>query len=125
MRTIPRISEAEWEIMKTLWETAPMTANEIVEKISEKMNWKPKTIKTLINRLLKKQVISFDKKERGYSYYPIIAKADCILAENQSFLDRVYEGEFSVMMASFLHTRQLAPEEIEKLKQILEQKKMK
>ena len=57
----PKISDAEWEIMKLLWASHPQTANELVEALEDTKHWKPKTIKTLINRLLTKGVTAFKK----------------------------------------------------------------
>jgi BlaI family penicillinase repressor len=108
MKEMPRISEAEWEVMKVLWESSLITANEIVEKLEGQVSWKPKTVKTLINRLLKKNAIAFEKDDRTYRYYPIISKEDCIREESQSFLKRVYNGELNVMLTSFLSSRQLS-----------------
>ena len=60
MKKIPKISEAEWEVMKLLWSKNPLTANKIVEVLSRKKPWKPKTIKTLLNRLANKEAIGYD-----------------------------------------------------------------
>lgn len=123
MNELPRISEAEWEVMKIFWESAPITANEIIEKLQGHVSWQPKTIKTLISRLLKKQAIAFEKDDRVYRYYPLINREDCIREENQSFLKRVYNGELNVMLTSFLSSRQLSEKDIEELKEILDRAK--
>ncbi|MEH7060984.1 BlaI/MecI/CopY family transcriptional regulator, partial [Bacillus wiedmannii] len=52
MKELPKISEAELEVMKVLWSKSPQTANEVIEALEVKMDWKPKTIRTLINRLV-------------------------------------------------------------------------
>ena len=123
MNDLPGISEAEWEVMKILWESAPKTANEIVEKLQGHVKWQPKTVKTLISRLLKKQAIAFEKEDRVYRYSPLVGKEDCLREENQSFLKRVYNGELNVMLTSFLSSRQLSEKDIEELKQILDRAK--
>jgi BlaI family penicillinase repressor len=123
MKELPRISEAEWEIMKLFWESSPITANEIIEKLEGQINWQPKTVKTLISRLLKKKAIAFEKDDRTYRYYPIISKEDCTREESKSFLKRVYNGELNVMLTSFLSSRQLSEQDIEELKQILDRSK--
>jgi BlaI family penicillinase repressor len=123
MNELPRISEAEWEVMKILWESAPITANEIIGKLAGHISWQPKTVKTLISRLLKKKAITFEKDDRTYRYYPIISKEDCIREESKSFLKRVYNGELNVMLTSFLSFRQFSEQDIEELKQILDRSK--
>ena len=77
MNNIPKIAESEWRIMKILWEDSPKTANEIVELLSKETNWSPKTIKTLLNRLVKKEALGFKKEGRTYFYYPLVSKDKC------------------------------------------------
>lgn len=67
MKKIPKISEAELEVMKVLWSKSPQTANEIIQALEGQMNWNPKTVRTLINRLVKKQVI-FSQQKIGRTY---------------------------------------------------------
>jgi len=122
MKEVPRISEAEWQVMKRLWASSPSTANNIVEALSAKTNWKPKTIKTLLNRLVKKKALGYQKKGREYHYYPLVNETECVKAESHSFLQRVYDGFAKPMLAAFLENGDLSPEDIEELKRILDKK---
>ncbi len=119
---IPKISDSEWHIMKVLWEQAPLTANQIVEKLADKFTWNPRTVKTLINRLVKKNAVNFEQDGRIYLYHPVITEEVCIKAERQSFLNRVYDGALKPMLVSFLEEEKLSAEEIVELKQILDEK---
>jgi BlaI family penicillinase repressor len=122
MKKLPQISDAEWQVMKVFWENEPLTANEVINKFDGATSWKPKTIKTLLGRLVKKKAISFNKDGRAYVYYPLIAENDCVKAESQSFLERVFSGSLNVMFANFLEEKNLSMAEIEELKRILDQK---
>lgn len=123
MKKLPQISDTEWQVMKILWSSAPITANEVIKKFEGVMSWKPKTIKTLLGRLVKKQAIAFTKDGRTYVYYPLVAEDECVKAESQFFLERVFSGALNVMFANFLEEKELSREEIEELKRILDQKK--
>lgn len=59
MKEIPKISEAEWEVLRVLWEKETCTASEVVEVLADNTNWKPTTIKTLLARLVKKNAVGF------------------------------------------------------------------
>ena len=122
MKTLPQISATEWQVMKILWANEPLTANEVIQKIEGLTSWKPKTVKTLLGRLVKKNEIAFDKDGRAYVYYPLVAEEDCVKAESRSFLEKVFSGSLNVMFANFLEEKQLSKEEIAELKHILEQK---
>ena len=122
MKKLPRISEAEQQVMKVLWEENPITANRIVELLSKRTDWKPKTIKTLINRLLKKNAIDYEKSGREYNYRPLIEETAYMKEESHSFLRRVFGGSIKPMLAAMVENEDLSPEDIEDLKRILDQK---
>ncbi len=122
MKKLPKISESEWLVMQVLWKTSPLTANEIVEELSGDTKWKPKTIKTLITRLMNKGAIKFEKEGRLYKYRPAVSKDECVHKERRSFVQRVYGGINRPMLAAFLEDAKLSTEDISELKKILEQK---
>jgi len=119
MVKVPKISEAEWEVMKVLWKTSPKTANEIVEELTEKTRWKRETIRTLINRLVQKKALGFEKKGRQYHYFPRVTEAEGIKAEAESFVKRIGGGSIEPMLAAFVEEKELSAEKIERLMQIL------
>ncbi len=121
MTKIPRISEAEWEVMKVLWKTSPKTANEIVDDLKGKTRWKRETIRTLINRLVQKKVLGFEKKGRQYHYFPRVTEAEGIKAEAESFVKRIGGTSIEPMLATFVEEKQLSAEKITRLKEILGQ----
>lgn len=97
----PRISDAEWEVMKVLWASAPRTAGEIVEALEGSRDWNPKTVRTLIKRLTEKQAIGYNQTGRVYSYYPLVREEECVQSETRSFLKRIYGGTLRPMLVNF------------------------
>ena len=122
MKGTPKISEAEWEVMRVLWSESPFTAIKIVELLTATTHWKATTIRTLINRLVEKRAVGYEKESREYHYYPLTAEADCIRAESHSFLRRVYRGALNPILSAFIENEELSPEDIEALKRILQKK---
>lgn len=124
MCEIPKISEAEWEVMKIVWsKSSPSTANDIVDALIDVADWKPNTIKTLINRLVKKKALGYKEEGRLYLYYPLVSQAECIKSETKSFVKRVFGGALQPMLVSFLQEEKLSPDEVEELKRIIEERK--
>ncbi len=115
----PKISEAEWEVMTVLWTRAPQTANEVVEALSQKTHWQRETIRTLINRLVQKKALGFEKQGRQYHYHPLVDQAECIKAETRSLLKRFGGASIEPMLAAFVEERRLSSEEVGKLKDLL------
>lgn len=123
MQQPPHITEAESEVMKLLWQQAPLSSNEIITQLTTQMQWSDQTIKTFLNRLHKKHAIRFEKIGRNYLYYPLLSREDSFKTENKSFLHRVYNGSVGMLCAKFLQEEQLSDQDIEELQQLLERKK--
>ncbi|MBY0086628.1 BlaI/MecI/CopY family transcriptional regulator [Brevibacillus sp. M2.1A] len=122
MHNLPKISEAEWEIMKIIWKNNPINAENIALLLPDEIEWTDQTVRTFINRLLKKKVIGFEKAGRSYKYFPLISEKECIKAESQSFLKRVFSGAADMMMTNFLEDVKLSQKDIEHLQKILNEK---
>ncbi|MEZ2661611.1 BlaI/MecI/CopY family transcriptional regulator [Aneurinibacillus aneurinilyticus] len=123
MKNLPKISEAEWEVMKILWSKSPQTANEVIDALEGQKEWKPKTVRTLISRLLQKKVISYHQEtNKTYLYYPLVSQDDYLQVETQSFLKRLYGGALKPLLVNFLQEQKLSSEEINELKRILDDK---
>jgi len=122
MKKFPKISESEWVVMKTIWSENPITANRIVESLSGSTHWSPKTIKTLLNRLVKKGAVGFESKARVYDYFPLIEEAVFVKEESLSFLKRVFGGAMTPMLATLVESEDLSEDDINELKRILEKK---
>lgn len=122
MTTPPQISDAEWEVMNLIWDQHPVTASDLVETLSPKSGWHPKTIKTMLNRLVKKGALGYREEGNRYLYYPKVNRAACIRQESQSFLKRVFGGAASPMLAHFVENTPLSADEIAELKRLLNAK---
>lgn len=120
---VPNISEAEWEVMNTLWEKAPQTANEVILSLQERTEWKPKTIRTLLDRLVQKKVVGVNQDQRVYTFFPLYTQDECQHAEAQSFLKRIYGGTLKSMLVQFIQEDSLSEEDIKELRSILNKKK--
>jgi BlaI family penicillinase repressor len=122
MKNMPKISEAEWVVMQVLWSRGALTANDIVQELKGRVSWNPRTIRTLINRLLKKGAIRFEREGREYRYSTAVSEEQCTRHERLSFLGRVYRGATKPMLAAFLEEAKLSKKDIAELKAILEEK---
>lgn len=122
MKRTPKISEAEWEVMRILWQSGPKVTNEIVEELTARTSWKAETVRTLINRLVQKKALSFRKQGRQYQYSPRVTEAECVRAETRTFLNRFHRGSVEPMLAALVEDEQLTPAQIKRLKQILDDK---
>lgn len=123
MNKLPQISEAEFEVMKIVWKYAPISTNEITEKLLQTTSWSPKTIQTLIKRLVTKGVLTYEKQSRVFVYTPTVKENEYINQESNSFLNRYYDGDITAMVSSYMENDRLSEAEFDTLRALLSQKK--
>jgi len=119
----PQVSDAEWEVMTVLWDSSPRTAAEVVEALSGRTTWAPKTIKTLLGRLVKKGALRFKEEGNRYLYRPVFPRERYVEEASKSFLDRVFGGKASPMLVHFVENAELSDEELRELRSMLDRKK--
>lgn len=119
MNSLPQISEAEFEIMKVVWKYAPINTNEITQRLTRTTTWSPKTIQTLIKRLVTKGALTYEKQSRVFVYTPLVNKDEYIGQESSSFLNRFYDGDISAMVSAYMDHDQLSEKEISTLRSLL------
>ncbi|MDO8801727.1 BlaI/MecI/CopY family transcriptional regulator [Phenylobacterium sp.] len=113
------ITEAESQIMQALWRKTPLTADEIVADVRARQPWAEATVKTLINRLLKKKAIRSERIEGRHQYVALVDRANYVQDESQGLLDRLFEGQLAPLVAHFAQNRKLKPDEIARLKKLI------
>ena len=119
MKRTPAISDAEWDVMKIVWEHGPITSGQIVQHLEKERQWKPRTIKTLLARLVKKGAVAAMEEEKRFLYVAKVARDACVRRESKSFLTRVFDGAVAPALVHFLAQAELSPAEIAELQRIL------
>ncbi len=109
--------------MRVFWENSPLTANQVIESMTDETQWKSRTVKTLINRLVKKGALDYEADGRTYLYSPKVNEEDCVRSEGQSFLRRTFAGALVPMLVHFIEDQSLSNADIDELTGILEQKR--
>lgn len=113
------ISDAESQVMQVLWERHPLGADEVVAVLADSTDWQEPTVKTLLNRLLKKRAIAAERDGRRYLYRPLLARADYVHAESKSLLDRLFDGRVAPLVAHFSERRKLSKKDVAELKRLI------
>lgn len=119
MNSLPQISEAEYEVMKVVWREAPISTNAVTEILTQKTSWSPKTIQTLLKRLVNKKALTYEKQGRVFVYTPLIEEKSYVRQQSHSFLKRYFDGDMSRMLSACLDEEALSQSEIDSLRAIL------
>lgn len=120
MKKNGNISEAEWRVMKILWEEPMLTLKQIAERLADS-EWSYTTIRTMVGRLADKGVIAADKSHAGnFKYYPLLAEDACKQDEVKSFMSRVFDDSFFGLVSSFAKETELSEKEKQELIELIE-----
>ncbi len=120
-KTKAEISNAEFEVLDVLWQDYPASSSTLVERLNKRKDWHDKTVKTLLSRLVKKQVIDYEKDGRQYQYFPLIAREEYTQKEAKSFVSRLFNGKVAPLVAGFSSQKALSKEDVQELKELLAQ----
>jgi BlaI family transcriptional regulator, penicillinase repressor len=116
-----QITAAESQVMDALWRRGPLTFDEVLAEVTATQPWGRATVKTLVNRLLNKKAILSERQSGRHQYRALVERADYVDVESQGLLDRLFEGELTPLISHFAEYRKLKPEEIERLKRLIEE----
>lgn len=121
MPQVPDISAAEWKIMKVLWAKSSQGAYDIVDALSRTEAWHPNTVRTLLTRLRQKRVLGIKKYKNLFLYHPLVSEEDCVHAQSESFLQRLFGGSVRPLLVHFVKRQRLTKADLEVLRRILEE----
>jgi len=112
------ISEAESVVMQVFWARGGLASEEVVDALGHG-KWQESTIKTLLNRLLKKGALRARKENRRYLYSPVLTRDEWLSAESHGFVDRLFGGRIAPLVSFFSQQRKLTKKDVEELKQLI------
>lgn len=121
MKRANKITDAEWKVMEIVWENGQQKASKIIEELSKKTSWNDKTIRTLIKRLVDKNILGV-KKVKVNEFYPLVSKEECVKEVTQTFIKKIYKGSVGLLISNFVKEDKLTNDDIDMLKQILKNK---
>jgi predicted transcriptional regulator len=113
-----RISDAEHAVMEVLWDEAPLSAQDVVERVSNR-EWSANTVKTLLGRLLAKQVIGHVEQGRRYLYRPLVQRGDYVEGESRRLMDRLFGGKLMPLVAHMAERDALTADDIAEIEKLL------
>jgi predicted transcriptional regulator len=116
---VERIGEAEYAVMEVLWEQAPLTAAEVAARVPAARGWSIRTVKTMLARLLAKNILAHEEDGRRYLYRPAIARADYVAQESGRLIDRMFGGKVTPLVAQLAARDRLSEADIEEIEALL------
>jgi len=119
---LPALSNAEWEVMKVFWQRGPLAARDLYSALPEDRGWAYQTVKTLLSRLVQKGALSYQRVGNSYLYKAACSRKQMTRREVADFVDRVFDGAPSPVLAAFIERSDLSPEDLDRLREMLDDK---
>jgi BlaI family penicillinase repressor len=115
------ISRAESIVMEVFWTRGALASEDVIEALESHGKWRGSTVKTLLNRLLKKSALRARKDNRRYIYSPVLTRDEWLSIESHGFLDRMFGGRVAPLVSYFSHHKKLSKRDIEDLKRLIKE----
>ena len=113
------IAKSEWRILEFIWENPGSTIGAI-RKAMETTGWSYSTIKTLVNRLVKKEVVKSEDSPEGKRFTACVDEEECRMQETHSFLDRIYNGSVKMMVTNLVKDSNLSDDDAKELLNLID-----
>lgn len=120
MKVIKKLPDAEFEIMRIIWQSEPpISTNQIIAKLDKDYRRKPQTVLTLLVRLIERGFLSSEKPGKERTYTPLIAEQEYLQAETENFIKKYYQNSLSSLVNTLYNGKNLSEDDISDLKKLL------
>jgi BlaI family penicillinase repressor len=120
-----RIADTEWRVMRIVWQKGPVGAAEVIEAVLPETGWSHRTVRSLLNRLVKKGALRAELVEGRNIYAAKVSESQGVRQASRSFLKKVFDGDASRMLVHFVEHEKMTAEQIKELRALLDSKRKK
>lgn len=117
-----KISDSEWEVMRVIWTLNQTTAQEITQILADSMDWKAATVKTLLGRLVKKEVVWTQQEGKKFIYHPAVSEMETVRSATENLFSHICAKKVGETIADLVEEATLTQEDIDKIMEQLQQK---
>ena len=117
------ITDAEWEVMRVVWANDRVTSKKVISILQEKMDWTQSTIKTILGRLVEKDVLNTEQEGRKFIYTANIEEKGAVRDYAEDIFNRICKKKVGNVIGSIIEDHVLSFDDIDRLEKILEMKK--
>ena len=118
-----RISDAEYAVMEKLWAQSPLSATDVADEVGEERGWSLATVKTLLSRLVAKNVVATEPDGRRFLYRPLLDRDAYVGGESRRLVERLFNGRAAPLFAQLAEAEALSDEDIAEIEALLKELK--
>ena len=117
------LTEAEWTVIKAVWDNEPCDAPAIQQKLFQKTGWTYSTVRTLLDRMTAKKLLTAEKIRNQTLYRSVVTPAQAQRSELLYALKHAFNGALTPMVQCLIESRDLSVEELTKLESLIKARK--
>jgi BlaI family transcriptional regulator, penicillinase repressor len=118
-KSVTGLTEAEWEIIKVVWEQEPCAAGTVQEALADSKAWSYATVKITMNRMVQKGFLKIQKIRNLQLFSSCISRVDAKRSELHKMLQRAFGGALSPMLKFLIDHEGLSKEEASELRKFV------
>ena len=118
-KPLVELTEAEWEIMKVVWDIEPCAAGAVQEGLANGRNWAYSTVKTTMDRMAEKGLLEIEKVRNLQLFKSCISEIDAKRGEFRKMLKRAFDGAMTPMMQFLIEHEGLSKTEASQLRDLV------
>ncbi len=122
-KIIVELFDSEWAILQAVWEHEPCAAPTVQEALQEEKAWAYTTVKTLMDRMVKKGLLETERIRNLYLYRAAITRAQAQRSEIMKTVKRAFDGALTPMMQFLIENEKLSDEEYRQLESLIRNRK--
>jgi len=115
-----KLSDSEWKVMTALWESSPASVRDVLERIGPDTRWAYSTVKTILERLVRKKALRVRKRANSGIFEPLITRSAARRAALRSLIERAFDGAFGPLVQHLFVEEKLSSQERRQLASMLE-----
>jgi len=116
---LPALSEAEWKVMKCLWDRHPASTRDVLEVVHAETGWAYTTVKTMLARLVEKGAVKARTRANTSMYEPLVARDEARRSAVRALLDRAFDGVSGSLVHFMIDDQTLSKKDRAELAQML------
>ena len=122
-RSAPRLGKVQYQIMQVLWQAGPSTARRITDELTRASSAPiaHSTVQTLLRQLEDKGAVGHEQEGRTFVFRALFQPSELTATPLHELLTRVYQGSVYNLMSHLLKQERIDPEELAKLRQLLDE----
>ena len=118
-----QLTEAEWAIMRVVWEKQPCAAGTVQETLAKSKGWAYSTVKTTMDRMVEKGFLQIDKIRNLQLFRSRITEVDAKRAEFRKMLKQAFNGALTPMMQFLIEHEGLSKDQASQLRKLVNKTK--